>query len=288
MFLHTAIGNQKIPGLYGSKSDHAADITNNGQVVGTSYFDGPLDWYGSERARVFIRQPGGAMLLMPSFLTVPYLGGDVWIINSFAYAVNDVPDINGITVVGEALINYGSTDYIGFRWSLADGLELVNAESGNDVNNDGVVVGRKAGYGEAHFWTSDGAGGPLAPNLPINTSSSAIGVNNKTRVVGAYWVNNGKRQGFVWDWYFGLQLMGPLSADYQPHRISDKDRIIGTDRASSRAFTLYKGVFSYLPPLAPGKPTYASAVNTCGTIVGIAHDANGVPRAVKWSRRVCD
>jgi uncharacterized membrane protein len=286
MFLHTAIGNQKIPGLYGSKSDEATDITNNGQVVGTSYFDGPVEWYGSERARVFIRQPGGAMLLMPSYLTGTYLG-DVWIINSWAFAVNDVPDVNAITVVGKAFIDEGS-DYIGFRWSLAKGLELVNAEAGNDVNNDGVVVGQKAGAGGAHFWTASGKVGPIASTLPINTSSSAIGVNNKMRVVGAYWVNNGKRQGFVWDWYFGLQLMGPLSADYQPHRISDNDRIIGTDSESSRAFTLYKGVFSYLPPLAPGKPTYASAVNTCGTIVGTAHDANGVPRAVRWSRRVCD
>lgn len=282
MFLHTAIGNQKIPGPYGSKSDHAADITNNGQVVGTSYFYGPPDYFGSERARTFIRQPGGAMLLMPSHLD------KVWIINSFAYAVNDVPDVNAITVVGEALIHDGGTGYIGFRWSLADGLELLDAEHANDVNNDGAVVGVRGGTSRAHLWTPGGSVEPLAPNLPIGTSSAAIGVNNKTRVVGAYWVNNGKKQGFVWDWYFGLQPMGPLSADYSPHRISDKDRIIGIDHASSRAFTLYNGVFSYLPPLAPGKPTYAAAVNTCGTIVGTAHDANGIARAVKWSRRVCD
>jgi uncharacterized membrane protein len=224
------------------------------------------------------------MLLMPSYL------GDVWIINSFAHAVNDVPNVNAITVVGQALIHDGATYYTGFRWSLADGLQFFTppAEYATEVNNNGVAVGY-ASPGGAYLWNQGGSAGPLAPNQPSGTSSVALGVNNKTRVVGLYRLSsNGPAQGFVWDWFFGLQLMGPLSADYSPHRISDKDRIIGADHASSRAFTLYKGVFSYLPPLAPGKPTYASAVNTCGTIVGNAHDANGVARAVKWSRRVCD
>jgi uncharacterized membrane protein len=73
--------------------------------------------------------------------------------------------------------------------------------------------------------------------------------------------------------------------------ISDKGRFVGlTSNTPTRAITYRNSTatMATLPNLPGGTTAKALGVNTCGTIVGVAEDAQGNARPVRWAKSICD
>jgi uncharacterized membrane protein len=254
---------QDLGTLPGDESSWAVDINDAGHVVGTSFGTKPGHFYFT----TFRFSPGSGMVSIPDNPLTTSAGG----INSTG------------TIVGWT----GGGANQAFRWTLAGGVELLPEPkaSASDINDAGVIVGFSAGT--AHVWAGSSSfslgtlGGSWSNATAINNSSPAW-------IVGSSMTANGHYHGFIWTLWFGLQDMGPFSADYMAEDVSDKGRVVGDDRVAGKAFTFYQGNFSYLPSLVAGGETVARAVNACGTIVGSAEDEAGRWVAVRWSRRTCD
>jgi probable HAF family extracellular repeat protein len=284
LYLDGSIPLQDLGTLPTGSSSEATDINDARHVVGkANIWDCETQTYCQRVWRAFRYSPGLGMQDLHS----PNIGYE-----STAEGINSAGTIVG--VVKNAKFDGIIWPHMVFRWTPTGGMQLLGTEGtpesrGFDVNDAGTIVGKWSF--EAAGWS----GGKLAtlghPGSSSNLASRALAINNNGWIVGDGFTGvQGEAHAFLWTWYWGMQVLGPLSSRDAARDISDKGRIVITDYASSKlkAYTFYNGQFSLLPPLTPGGHTEAYAVNTCGTIAGSAEDAAGRWVAVRWVRRTCD
>jgi uncharacterized membrane protein len=156
----------------------------------------------------------------------------------------------------------------------------------NKVNDHGEIVG-----GSLDTGVSVGAPGSngfllrrgrfTTLRVPGSLETQAVGINNRTQVVGEYIDPSGTYRGFLWQRGRFSTVDGPGSLGGAVLDINDRGQMVGVHDAadgSKRGFLLSKG--RYTTFAAPGAPvTFPIDINNHGQIVGTyADDSDGSPR----------
>lgn len=174
---------------------------------------------------------------------------------------------------------------------------LYLASIGNDVNEDGVIVGQRAvalpggGYRfEAYRAVVDGQGSFEFQSLGLyqdQFGTSAEAIDNLGRIAGIASIDAGAAQQQVVLWTGdGVQALGPPGRNRRPTAISDSGHIVGTQRGPGGTAGFFGLRWHVDDPANPGEllPSLAGAtssmptdVNDAGSIVGTAQlDASPV------------
>jgi probable HAF family extracellular repeat protein len=194
-----------------------------------------------------------------------------------------LPGLNG---VGYAIDSFGRIAGIYWPsgnphaawWDPQNGLHDISAgfisSSAYGMNDLGQIVG---GVGPAVLWDLAGTVTILTPGL----DAGAVDINEKGLVVGQANLPAGGVTAFRWTASGGIDF---LAGAWSTAAVSSKGRIVG--QAPGGPFT-WKGGKAWLLPQGTTLLAGASAVNSCGAIVGSARYADG-DHAVLWVRRACD
>lgn len=156
------------------------------------------------------------------------------------------------------------------------------------VSAAGVIAGDVVlANGEVHAarWTASNGFSDLGL-LPGGYRSSAYGINSAGTIVGIASTPTISLAPFVWTPSRGMQSR-PVEG--QAFDISDAGRIVGQRRSpTNAAATGFGGGALVLLPTLPGTTeSLATAVNRCGSVVGILNMA-GVHHAARWVIASCD
>lgn len=151
-----------------------------------------------------------------------------------------------------------------------------------DINTSGTIVGEihmPNGTTYAYNWNSDGSGNIISP---VNYSARAISDN--ALITGNRPATAPADRPFLWNPVSLFSLVtspdSTVVADVSYHQ-----RLVGSTRGV--ASTWINGTWGSLP-LGSYTLSNASAINSCGTIVGSAENLTGIRRPVRWSRRACE
>lgn len=174
---------------------------------------------------------------------------------------------------------------------------LYLASIGNDVNDDGVIVGQRAfalpggGYRfEAYRARIDGQGGFVFQGLGLyegQYDTSAQAIDPLGRIVGSASIDaaSARQQALLWT-EAGVQPLGPPGRNRRPTAISASGHIVGTERGAGGSAGFFGLRWHADDPGNPGEPLPALAgsissmpadVNDDGSVVGTAQfDASPV------------
>lgn len=249
--------------LSGDNFSSAYGINSAGTTVGRSCNT-------SSTCRPFRRPPSGPMTALPK------LSG----LRAVAYAINDAGVAVGsseASIYTPHAVKWSASGVItdlhpaGASWSVA-----------HDISASGTVVGEihlSNGGTYAYKWNPDGSGSIISP---MNWSARAISDN--ALIVGNRPSPAASDLPFIWN-PVSLFMTIPSYDSTVVNDVSYHQRIVGgiKDTAATRIGSTWGTL-----PQGSYHHSNASAVNTCGTIVGWAWAADGVPRPVRWSRRASD
>jgi len=211
------------------------------------------------------------------------------VIPGVSYA--EVADINNAgTIAGTACFaSLGNPNACirNFRLSASGAVTVLETQSGldsraNAINNSGAVAGGIGLYGA--IWPASGT----VPTLPP-LGGDALDINNYGVVLGPLQ---------TWSAATGLYT---FPVPFVGIRLSDKNRVVGqyasplciqasapSGHCGATLRTTDPSSLQFLP-LAPGfRAVFASVVNTCGWVGGIATTNQDVPHVVAWKPNQCD
>jgi hypothetical protein len=252
----------------GFSNTRPTDINDNGVVVGYS-----TDYYNSAKWIGWVKLPGQSPTALNKG-TCAVTSAD---------GINNVGDVVGMCDSKPALWHdLGASSPVILK-SLSDASPTGEAR---DINDAGIIVGRtKApgfwGNNAPVYWTS-----PSQPGLVTISGSlggEAVSINKYSAVVGTY---NTQSQGYGFQ--YGFIVPTKIYAGF-PRAISDRGRVVGVRSGlPPRAFTVSSAsTTEALLPVPGTGQSVASAVNTCGTVVGSYNDG-ALTHAVKWTKPFCD
>ncbi len=261
-------------GTLGGATSEAADINDEGEIVGKSN-----TYLGTIHA--FHWQSG-------TMTDLGTLGGDL----SYAVDINNAGQVVGTSRV----LPYGNR---GFLWDDGSMIDLGHFPNIYDYGYDSYAirineVGTVAGYGNyfSHythpFFWKDGVMTDIGEDSFFGDHGSSADINDLDQVVGDFTTHGTSAAGFMWQ-NGKLEPVGPHENSTYSNalRVNDNGEAIGynyflisTSETINHAFTWKGGRLTYLP--APfGAQSEARALNNSGQIAGI--NAN---RAVLWSRQL--
>ena len=256
-------------GLSGSPFANVTDLSNFGQVVGTS-------------ANHAFLWENGAMTDLGT------LGGSL----SAANAINDKGQI-----VGESTTANGEKH--AFLWENGVMKDLGvpgETSSAHGINSHGYIVGAISGKnvrGGAILWKNGGRQS-LGDLGPSGSGSTAIAINDNGEVVGVSSGLASSSGGVVRAviWQSGvIHDIGTLGGLHSTaNAINIGHQVVGWAEIadqSTAAFFFDNGVMQDLGMLpggvgVPGSGSQAASVNDNGQVVGLSLDSNGASRAVIW------
>jgi uncharacterized membrane protein len=245
----------------GYTSSRANDINNIGAAVG---------WMRAPGGK---RQPTRFVIRgLPIAITPPnYAEGEALGMNGYGDVVGEVSAADGTPRPARWLVNGPTTVYTDMA-----------AATLADINDSRDAVG-----------TDIGGWGHAAPFVR-KANDQLIMLELKTLFVGRDIANDGTIAvgtpfGAWWSAppYAASVGLGPGSII----EISDKGRFVGLTSTTPKQAITYRNAtanLATLPNLHGGASASALGVNSCGTIVGVAEDAQGQSRPVRWIRSICD
>jgi uncharacterized membrane protein len=249
--------------LSGDNFSSAWGINSSGTTVGRSC-------NASGGCRPFRRPAAGPMTSLPN------LGG----LNGVAYAINDA----GIAV-GSSDASLSTPHAV--RWNVAGVITDLHPAGASwsvayDINAGGTIVGEIVnGFGThyAYKWNPDGTGNIISP-----ANYSAVAISDNALITGNRPSPAASDLPFLWN-PVSLFMTIPSYDSTVVTDVSYHQRLVGgiKDTAATRIGTTWGTL-----PLGSYTRSKASAVNTCGSVVGWAWVVGGVIRPVRWARRACD
>ena len=252
----------------GAIASHAYAIANNGSIAGSVFFPGgpnqPAYWSGPRDQPLLIPLPSG------------FLNGD-------AFGVNNHREVVGTYIDAANTLQ-------AFLWSHATGVTTTLGTLGGtqaeaiDINELGQVVGCSEGAnGETHAfrWTSATGMIDLAPSY---NSSCAYGLNQTGDAAGFVSTQYAESAAVFLDAGFSRRFLVagatvPAFFDINNSLISVGWWTVGGTQLPIAADEL--GSWTVLPTLPGALGSRATAINTCGRIVGSSYDATTV-HALLW------
>jgi hypothetical protein len=147
----------------------ALDIDASGRVVGQMH----IEDYGGPRAVIW---DGDEVVNLGT------LGSN----RSVATGINNA----GVVIGQSSMMDFGPVR--GFRWTADTGLEALDLppemtiSDANDINDDGIIVGRVSNLGEAFaaYWTTDGEPVVLPSAYPGSNFAQARRINEHGQILG--------------------------------------------------------------------------------------------------------
>ena len=211
----------------------------------------------------------------------------------------DVLDASGSAFAvnnrGQATGQGGRFAY-GFVWTERSGMQslgtLDNASAGQDVNEQGVIVGFVSMFGvppgnagrspRAAIWTPE-TGWRVIGSLATGTNSGAQAVNNRGTVVGSASEVGGA---FLWTEQDGMVGLGTLPGltGSSASDVNEREDVVGTagSGSSARAF-IWSAGDGMRALTAPGWPqSFATGINARGWVVGRVEGPSG-GQAALWT-----
>lgn len=266
-------GTSIVPlGTLGGSSSTANGLSNNGQVVGSSYSQ-------NDQAQVRHAYLWSASTGMVDAGTLDARSGDATLV-----AVNDRGE-----AVGSASDRDGNLH--GIYWSASTGLVDAGAvvDAGmvaqvtllRDINSQGRAIGfsmNYAGYRHAFTWT------PSEGMVDLDASGAPLGINSSGQIVG--WYHGG--QAFSWTRTGGFVNLGTLGGgDSIAWAINDAGQVTGQARTPDGGYP------AFIWTAAGGMVNIGGldlnwaqpmAINSSGTVVGYVQAAGNKQHAFAWSQ----
>ena len=150
------------------------------------------------------------------------------------------------------------------------------------INNSGEIAAWSGATEEVQGVLIDQSGNTTAISVPGSSQTLIYGINNNTRIVGAYNASNnapnfGAGHGFLYDNGTFQTIDNPGGADTRLRGINDVKQIVGDYRDSTghqHGFLFQQGSFKPIDVMGAVN-TFAYGLNNAGTIVGYYTDSQG-------------